>query len=47
MKAYRITKIIYAANLAIAIKNEKKADIIEITLNEQVDKPTGTIGFNK
>mgnify|MGYP000855959559 CR=1 FL=1 len=45
MKQYRITKIIYAKNLATAIKNESKADIVEISLNENIEKPSNQIGF--
>ncbi len=47
MKAYRITKIIYAKDLDTALKNERDADLVEITLNEQLDKPNTSIGFNK
>lgn len=47
MRSYRITKIIYAKDLETALKNEVQADLVEITLNETVEKPNTSIGFNK
>jgi hypothetical protein len=47
MKAYRITKIIYAKDFITAIKNEEKAEIVEITLNESIEKPNASIGFTR
>ena len=45
MKQYKITKIIWAKNYSTALKNERDAEIVEICLNEALDKPNTTIGF--
>lgn len=47
MKQYKITKVIYAENTILALKNESKAEIVEVCLNEGLDKPNGSIGFTK
>jgi hypothetical protein len=47
MKPYRITKIIFAENLAEAFKNEPKAELVEIQLNEEVERPVAGYGFKK
>lgn len=47
MKQYKILKIVFAENIKAAIKNELKADIVEISLNEDVKTPNDQIGFRK
>lgn len=47
MKQYKIIKIVFAENIKAAIKNELKADIVDISLNEDIDKPNKTIGYGK
>lgn len=45
MKQYKITKIVYAKDLATAFKNEKSAEIVECILNENIISPNNTMGF--
>lgn len=47
MKQYKIIKIVFADSIKAAIKNEQKADIVEISLNEDVKTPNDQIGFRK
>lgn len=47
MKQYKIIKIVFAENMKTAIKNELKADIVEISLNEEIKTPNNTIGHGK
>ncbi len=47
MKQYKIIKIVFADNIKTAIKNEKEADIVDISLNEDVKTPNDQIGFKK
>lgn len=47
MKQYKIIKIVFAENIKAAIKNEQKADIVDILLNEDIKEPNGSIGFSK
>lgn len=47
MKQYKIIKIVFAENIKAAIKNELKAKIVEIALNEEINTPNGQIGFKK
>lgn len=47
IKLFKITKIIFAKSLIDAIKNEDIAEIVNVELAEQIEKPQdGTIGFN-
>lgn len=45
MKQYKIIKIVFADSIKAAIKNEHNADIVDISLNEDIDKPNNSIGF--
>jgi hypothetical protein len=45
MKQYKIIKIVFADSIKTAIKNEKEADIVDISLNEDIKEPNGSIGF--
>lgn len=47
MKQYKIIKIVFADDINTAIKNERKADIVDISLNEDIKTPNGSIGFTK
>lgn len=47
MKQYKIIKIVFADSIKAAIKNEQKADIVDISLNEDIDKPNQTVGYGK
>ena len=47
MKQYKIVKIIYAESFAAALRNETKAEIVDIELNESVQTPNSSIGFKK
>lgn len=40
-------KIVFAEDIKTAIKNEHKADIVDISLNEDIKEPNGSIGFKK
>ena len=42
---YKITKIVFATDMHNAILNEKTAEVVEITLAEDIKKPTIKIGF--
>ena len=45
MKPYRITKIVYAKNFKDATKRESEGEIVEVQLNEPVERPTEKYGF--
>lgn len=45
MKQYKIIKIVFADSIKAAIKNEQKADIVDIQLNEDIKEPNGSIGY--
>lgn len=47
MKQYRIVKIVFAEDISTAFKNEKKAEIVECVLNESINSPNNSVGFNK
>lgn len=47
MKQYKIIKIVFANDIKTAIKNEQKADIVDISLNEDVKEPNNSVGFKK
>ncbi len=36
MKKYRITKIIFANNIKIALSNEKEAEVVDVELSEEL-----------
>lgn len=44
MKQYKITKIIFAESITSALKNELKAEIVDIELNEPITQ-SNKIGF--
>ena len=45
MKQYRITKIIFAKDIAESIKKEREAEIVSVDLNEEVNEDDKRIGF--
>lgn len=47
MKQYKIIKIVFAETFSQALLKEKKAEIVDISLNEDVQAPSGKIGFRK
>lgn len=47
MKQYKILKIVFAEDIKTAIKNELKAEIVDISLNEDIKTPNEQIGFKK
>lgn len=47
MKQYKIIKIVFADSIKSAIKNEKEADIVDISLNEDIKEPNNTVGYGK
>lgn len=46
MKQYKITKIVFAKDFVDAVLKEKKAEIIDVALNEEVAGPKATkVGY--
>ena len=45
MKQYKITKIIFAKDIQDAAKKESKAEVVEIFLNEDIERPDNSLGF--
>lgn len=46
IKTYKIIKVIFATSLQQAVMNEHLAEVVSVTLEEALEKPSnGTIGF--
>ena len=45
IKQYKIIKIVFAEDINTAIKNERKSEIVDIQLNEDIKEPNGSIGY--